>query len=101
MRASPVRGRIVRLQSAARSGIIAHGRDGHAPSPYPDIAPMSRLILITALILAGCASPVVFTDPKTGHTAECTTANLAPLPAAKRDVNDCIAMFEHLGWTRQ
>jgi uncharacterized protein YceK len=62
---------------------------------------MSRLLLIAALILAGCASPVVFQDPKTGHTAECKTANLAPLPAAKRDVDDCAAVFEHLGWIRQ
>jgi hypothetical protein len=62
---------------------------------------MSRLILIAALILAGCASPVVFQDPKTGHTAECTTSNPAPLPAAKRDVDECIAVFEHLGWIRQ
>jgi hypothetical protein len=61
---------------------------------------MPRFILIATLILAGCASPVVYRDPQTGHTAECSSSNIAPFPAAQHDVSDCSAMLEHMGWVR-
>ncbi len=77
------------------------GAPGRTLTPFRHIHPMSRLILIAALILAGCASPIVFRDPQTGHTAECTTSNPAPLPSAKQDIDKCVAVFENLGWVRQ
>ncbi len=40
------------------------GAPGLTLTPFMHIHPMSRLILIAALILAGCASPIVFRDPQ-------------------------------------
>lgn len=61
---------------------------------------MSRLILIAVLMLAGCASPVVYRDPQTGHTAQCSSSNVGGLPAAKHDIDDCSTVLEHMGWVR-
>lgn len=62
---------------------------------------MNRLIIVAALLVAACASPVVYKDPQTGHTAQCSSSNLGPLPAARHDIDDCSTMLEHLGWVRE
>ncbi|RKP55922.1 hypothetical protein [Pararobbsia silviterrae] len=72
--------------------------------PYGTVTmtPRNLLMSLTALVaLAGCASPIVYRDPQTGHTAQCATSNVAGLPSAKQDIDQCSAMLEHMGWVRE
>lgn len=56
----------------------------------------------TVAMLAGCASPAVFQDPKTGNVAQCnaTTPSVFPI-IAQNEINNCAAAYERMGWKRQ
>ncbi len=62
---------------------------------------MNRIILIAALLTAGCASPIVYKDPQTGHTAQCSGSRFSGLAIDKVDTSDCAAMLEHMGWIKE
>jgi len=63
---------------------------------------MNRLILIVALMLAGCTSSAVFRDPKTGQVAQCnaTTPGIFPI-IAQHEIDDCAAAYGRMGWQKQ
>lgn len=57
---------------------------------------------LTALILAGCGSPVVLRDPATGQVAQCTSQAGGFFPiVAQNQVDECVAAYERMGWKRQ
>jgi hypothetical protein len=52
--------------------------------------------------LAGCASPTVFQDPKTGAVAQCNASTPGVFPIiAQGEINSCSAAYERMGWKRQ
>jgi hypothetical protein len=60
-----------------------------------------RQILFGAAMLAfaGCESTIVFRNPETGDTAQCTTEGNSAL-LARRGVEQCAAAYERAGWER-
>ena len=62
-----------------------------------------RVITITiAVLLAGCASPAIFQDPKTGNVAQCNASTPGVFPIiAQGEINSCAAAYERMGWKRQ
>jgi hypothetical protein len=50
---------------------------------------MNRSIIVIALMLAGCASPAVFRDPKTGRVAQCnaTTPGIFSIICARERID--------------
>lgn len=54
------------------------------------------------VMLAGCASPAVFQDPKTGTVAQCNASTPGVFPLiAQSEINSCSAAYERMGWKRQ
>jgi hypothetical protein len=55
---------------------------------------MNRSIIVVALMLAGCASPAVFRDRKTGQVAQCNATRPGIFPIiAQREIDDCAAAY--------
>lgn len=63
---------------------------------------MRKLLILALLPLAGCASPGVYMDPKTGNVAQCnaTTPGVFPI-IAQNEINNCGAAYERMGWKKQ
>jgi hypothetical protein len=54
------------------------------------------------LLLAGCASPAVFRDPKTGQVAQCNASTPGIFPIiAQHEIDDCSAAYSRMGWQKQ
>lgn len=59
-------------------------------------------IIVVTLILAGCASPAVFRDPKTGQVAQCNASTPGIFPIiAQHEIDDCSAAYGRMGWQKQ
>jgi len=56
-------------------------------------------LLILAAALAGCATPTVYQDPKTGAVQQCDTKS-RPL-VRQAEINKCSEAFERMGWKKQ
>ncbi|MFM0027382.1 hypothetical protein PQR70_14080 [Paraburkholderia madseniana] len=65
---------------------------------------MNRSIIVVAVMPAGCASPAVFRDPKTGQSGsmQCnaTTPGIFPI-IAQHEIDDCTAAYGRMGWQKQ
>lgn len=63
---------------------------------------MKYAFLATLLALAGCASPAVFQDPKTGNVAQCNASTPGVFPIiAQGEINSCAQAYERMGWQRR
>lgn len=63
-----------------------------------------RMICLFPLVVAaaGCASPAVFQDPKTGNVAQCNASTPGVFPIiAQNEINNCAAAYERMGWKKQ
>lgn len=59
-------------------------------------------VLLAALALAGCATPSVYQDPKTGQVAQCNAATPGLFPIiAQNEINTCAAAYERMGWQKK
>lgn len=63
---------------------------------------MRMILLVLAVAIAGCASPRVYQDPKTGNVAQCNSATPGMFPLiAQSEINSCGDAYERMGWKRQ
>lgn len=60
---------------------------------------MNKLLLLAMLCLAGCATPTVYMDPKTGAVQQCDP-HARPL-VRQNEINRCSEAFERMGWKQQ
>lgn len=64
--------------------------------------PVLSLAVAAASFLAGCASPSVYQDPKTGQIAQCNASTPGIFPIiAQGEINSCSQAYERMGWQRR
>lgn len=60
------------------------------------------LVAVAAITLAGCASPAVFKDPKTGQVAQCNASTPGVFPIiAQHEIDTCSDAYTRMGWIKQ
>lgn len=63
---------------------------------------MKYSIILIAITLAGCATPAIFRDPKSGQVAQCTSATPGVFPIiAQHEIDNCAEAYTRMGWQRQ
>jgi hypothetical protein len=59
------------------------------------------LIIVLAVLLVGCASPVVLRNPETGEMAQCQSDSMAFGTIGQTYSNEqCAEAYERAGWER-
>lgn len=60
------------------------------------------LVIISAILMAACASPAVFKDPKTGQVAQCNASTPGVFPIiAQHEIDTCSDAYARMGWVKQ
>ena len=64
---------------------------------------MQRMfVIISAILMAACASPAVFKDLKTGQVAQCNASTPGVFPIiAQHEIDTCSDAYARMGWVKQ
>ena len=64
---------------------------------------MKRMfVIVSAMLMAACASPAVFKDPKTGQVAQCNASTPGVFPIiAQHEIDTCSDAYARMGWVKQ
>ena len=64
---------------------------------------MKRMfVIISAILMAACASPAVFKDSKTDQVAQCNASTPGVFPIiAQHEIDTCSDAYARMGWVKQ